>query len=64
MRATGVGDGREHEDRGRCETSYGEYNSARERFFEGLRVDSEIRRLESAWRMPSRKPSLDDRATG
>jgi hypothetical protein len=34
------------------ENSYEEYRSARERYFERLRVDSEIRRLERAWRLP------------
>ena len=62
MRATGAGDGREREDRGRRETNYVDYRSARERFFEVLRVDSEIRRLEKAWRLPAERASLDDRA--
>jgi hypothetical protein len=33
--------------------SYEDYRAARERFFERLRVDSEIRRLEKAWRLPA-----------
>ena len=37
----------------RSENSYEEYQSARERYFERLRVDSEIRRLERAWRLPA-----------
>jgi len=63
MRATGAGDGRESEDRGRRETNYVDYRSARERFFEVLRVDSEIRRLENAWRLPAERASRDDRPT-
>ena len=60
MRGTGAGDGRERDDRGRCDTSYGDYRSARERFFEALRIDSEIRRLEMAWTMAPREPSFED----
>jgi hypothetical protein len=37
----------------RAETSYEAYESARERFFEALRRDAEIRRLERLWRQPS-----------
>jgi hypothetical protein len=37
----------------RAETSFEAYQSARERFFEGLRRDAEIRRLERLWRLPS-----------
>jgi hypothetical protein len=33
--------------------SYDDYRAARERFLERLRVDSEIRRLEKAWRLPA-----------
>ena len=33
--------------------SYEDYRAARERFFERLRADSEIRRLEKAWRLPA-----------
>jgi hypothetical protein len=32
---------------------FGEYSAARDRFFERLRIDSEIRRLERAWRQPT-----------
>jgi len=33
--------------------SYEDYRAARKRFFERLRADSEIRRLEKAWRLPA-----------
>lgn len=35
------------------ETSFEAYASARERFFQGLRRDAEIRRLERLWRVGS-----------
>jgi hypothetical protein len=37
-------------------TSYECYQEARERYFERLRVDSEIRRLERMWRLPEATP--------
>ncbi len=61
--------GRDAEDRrggtvpDRRRTSYDDFRSARERFFEQLRADSEVRRLEGAWRLPARERTLDDRAT-
>ncbi|MGE0796532.1 MAG: hypothetical protein AB7H43_15695, partial [Acidimicrobiia bacterium] len=44
-------------------TSFDEFQSARERFLERLRVDSEVRRLEGVWQLPAREPRLDDRTT-
>ena len=44
-----AGDGR----RALAGAGYEDYRAARERFFERLRVDSEIRRLEKAWRLPA-----------
>lgn len=41
---------------------FDEYVAARERFFERLRIDSEIRRLERSWRLPARR-GLDEGAT-
>jgi hypothetical protein len=40
--------------RGQTPAGFGEYCAARHRFFECLRVDSEIRRLESAWQQATR----------
>ena len=40
------------------DTSYESYRTARERFFECLRVDAEIRRLEKAWRRPAATPRM------
>jgi len=37
-------------------TSYEDYRAARERYFERLRADSEIRRLEKAWRLQAVAP--------
>ena len=44
------------DDRQRRDTSFGAYCSARERFFAQLQADSELRRLETAWRLPAREP--------
>lgn len=33
--------------------AYSDYQDARARFFETLRRDSELRRLEAAWRLPA-----------
>ena len=41
------------DDGTRRETSFGAYSSARDRFFATLRADSELRRLEKAWSMPT-----------
>lgn len=41
------------EAHGESPTSYAAYTSARERFLERLRVDSEVRRLESMWQCPA-----------
>ena len=40
------------------DTSYESYRTARERFFERLRVDAEVRRLEKAWRRPAATPRV------
>lgn len=55
------GDGRVERDQ--AAVSYGEFKRARERFFELLRVDSEKRRLERAWAMPTREPWHEHRAS-
>ena len=54
----------EADDRGARTLSVGfdEYVAARERYFERLRIDSEIRRLERSWRLPARG-GLDEGAT-
>jgi hypothetical protein len=44
------------DDGTRRETSFVAYCSARDRFFATLRADSDLRRLEKAWSMPSRDP--------
>jgi len=49
---SGAQDGRASEPdsgRGHPPAGFGEYSAARNRYFERLRVDSEIRRLERAW---------------
>ena len=49
---SGAQDGRAFEPdggRGHAPAGFGEYCAARNRYFEGLRIDSEIRRLERAW---------------
>ena len=45
-----------HEEGARCETTFGAYCSARDRFFATLQADAETRRLEKAWSMPAREP--------
>ena len=45
-----------HDEGARCETTFGAYCSARDRFFATLRADAETRRLEKAWSMPAREP--------
>ena len=40
--------------RGHAPAGFGEYSAARNRYFERLRVDSEIRRLERAWQQAAR----------
>jgi len=54
----------EVEDRGTrtLPAGFGEYVAARERYFERLRIDSEIRRLERSWHLSARG-DLDERAT-
>ena len=57
---SGQGDGRSEQCEGRLavtETSYERYREARERYFERLRVDSEIRRLERLWALPAQAGS-------
>ena len=51
---SGTGEGRRDGREGHLVpgVGYEDYRSARERYFERLRVDSEIRRLEKAWRLP------------
>ena len=51
------------QDQSPLETSFAAYESARKRFFERLRVDSEIRRLEKAWLLPVVTPRLADALT-
>jgi hypothetical protein len=44
-------------------TAFSDYQEARQRFLDTLRRDSELRRLEAAWRLPAlggRGPSRDD----
>jgi hypothetical protein len=40
---------------------YAAYQSARERFFARLREDSQVRRLEAAWRLPAAVPAARER---
>lgn len=56
---------READDRGwrTLSTGFDEYVAARERYFEQLRIDSEIHRLERSWRMPAFGTGSDEGAT-
>jgi len=45
-------------------TAFADFQAARERFFEALRRDSELRRLEAAWRLEPRPPHGPERASG
>lgn len=40
--------------------SFAAYESARERYLARLRADSEVRRLEVAWRLPAAVPARAD----
>jgi hypothetical protein len=42
---------------------FDEYVAARERYFEQLRIDSEVRRLERSWRLPAFGRGSDEGAT-
>jgi hypothetical protein len=56
---------READDRGwrMLSTGFDEYAAARERYFEQLRMDSEVRRLERSWRLPAFRSGPDEGAT-
>lgn len=56
---------READDRGcrMLSASFDEYVAARERYFENLRMDSEVRRLEQTWRLPALGRGSDEGAT-
>lgn len=56
---------READDRGwrTLSTGFDEYVAARERYFEQLRIDSEVRRLERSWRLPAFGRGSDEGAT-
>lgn len=49
--------GRDEGRRDAVGTSYREFDSARKRFLETLRVDAEIRRLERLWRTAAPDPA-------
>lgn len=55
----------EADDRGwgMLSTGFDDYVAARERYFEQLRMDSEVRRLERSWRLPAFGTGSDERAT-
>lgn len=44
-------------------TGFDEYAAARERYFDHLRMDSEVRRLERLWLLPASGPGADEGAT-
>ena len=59
---SGARDGRATEHDGGCghgPAGFGEYCAARNRYFERLRIDSEIRRLERAWQQAARGEPRD-----
>lgn len=49
---------------GRDQTDFAHFQAARERFFETLRRDSELRRLEAAWRLAPLPPPEPERISG
>ena len=46
------------------QTDFARFQAARERFFETLRRDSELRRLEAAWRLAPLPPRGPERVSG